>query len=49
MSRWDLPVPESPIRHRGSPRRIQSPVASSLMVAGLMLGFAVKSGWLVKK
>lgn len=25
MSRWDLPVPESPMRHKGAPLRIHSP------------------------
>ena len=43
MSRWDLPVPESPIRHSGCPLRIQSQVARVWMVAGLMFGLASKS------
>lgn len=36
MSMWDFPVPESPIRHRGWPLRIQSPVASVLIVVWLI-------------
>lgn len=43
MSRWVLPVPESPIRHRDAPLRIQSPVARVWIVAGLMFGFESKS------
>jgi hypothetical protein len=41
MSRWDLPVPESPIRHSGDPAVTQSQVARVLMTAGLTLGFGV--------
>src|SRR5437016_14155438 len=40
MSRCDLPVPESPIRHSGAPEATQPPVARALMVAGLMVDFA---------
>ena len=40
MSRWDLPVPESPIRQSGDPAAIQLPAARVAMVAGLMFGFA---------
>jgi hypothetical protein len=43
MSRWDLPVPESPIRHSGWPLRIQSQLARVLTSAGLMAGLASKS------
>src|SRR3954454_23683895 len=43
MSRWDLPVPESPIRQSGSPAVTQAPVARGLMVAGVIAGVASKS------
>ena len=43
MSRWDLPVPESPIRQSGSPFLTQSQVARVLTTAGLMAGLASKS------
>jgi hypothetical protein len=43
MSRWDLPVPESPIRHSGSLFLTQSQVARVLTTAGSMLGLASKS------
>lgn len=36
-------MPESPIRHSGSPLRIQSPLASSCTVAGLIAVLASKS------
>ena len=40
MSRWDLPVPESPIRQSGWPLRTQSQVARTAITAGLMPGLA---------
>lgn len=43
MSRWLLPVPESPIRQSGSPLRIHSPLASPCTVAGLIASLASKS------
>ena len=43
MSRWDLPVPESPIRQSGRPFFTQSQVAKVWTTAGSTLGFASKS------
>src|SRR6478735_12732207 len=43
ISRWDFPVPESPIRHSDCPERIHPHPARVWMVAGLMFGFASKS------
>ena len=43
MSRWDLPVPESPIRQSGWPLRIQSQLARVLARAALTAGLASKS------
>ena len=43
ISRWVLPVPESPIRHSGWPARTQAQVASGGSMAGLMAGLAAKS------
>ena len=43
MSRWDLPVPESPIRQSGWPFLTQSQVARVWMTAGSMCGLASKS------
>ena len=39
MSRWDLPVPESPIRHSGWPLRTHSQLARVLITAGVMAGW----------
>jgi len=41
MSRWDLPVPLSPMRQSGSPLVTQALVASWAMTAGSTVGFAV--------
>lgn len=43
MSRWDLPVPESPIRHSGVPASIHAPMARAARVAGLIPGATVTS------
>ena len=43
MSRWDLPVPESPIRQSGWPFLTHSQLARVWMVAASMLGLASKS------
>jgi len=40
MSRWDLPVPESPIRQSGNPFLTQSLVARGWMTAGSTMGLA---------
>lgn len=40
ISRWDLPVPESPIRQRGSPFLTHSQVARLLITTGTTLGLA---------
>ena len=42
MSRWVLPVPESPIKHNGCPALTQAQVANCPMTAGLMAGLASK-------
>jgi hypothetical protein len=43
MSRCDLPVPESPIRHSGWPALTQAQVASWWITAGFTDGLAAKS------
>jgi len=43
MSRWDLPVPESPMRQSGRPFLTESQVARVLTTAGSMFGLASKS------
>ena len=43
ISRWYLPVPESPIRHNGWPARIQTPLARVWIRPGSTSGLAVKS------
>ena len=43
ISRCDLPVPESPIRHSGCPARIQAPLARVWISPGSTRGLAVKS------
>ena len=43
MSRWLLPVPESPINTTGSPASIHAPLASAARLAGLTVGAAAKS------
>jgi hypothetical protein len=42
-ARWDLPVPESPIKHSGWPFWTHSPLARVWTTAGSMLGLALKS------
>lgn len=46
MSRWLFPVPESPMRHSGSPRRIQSPGARACIVVGLCVEVEVPEPFL---
>ncbi|KJS59947.1 hypothetical protein VM95_24240 [Streptomyces rubellomurinus] len=45
ISRWDLPVPESPIRQSGRLLLIHSQAARVWIVAGSMFGFASKSNF----
>ena len=43
IRRWDLPVPESPIKHSGWPFLTHSHLARVWTTAGSMLGLALKS------
>jgi hypothetical protein len=43
IRRWDLPVPESPIKHSGWPLLTHSHLAWVWTTAGSMLGLALKS------